>query len=615
MSIQILSVTANNFKSFKTLSLEIKEGVYHIFGDNQDDSYSSSNGAGKTSILDAIYWCLSGNTLQGVQSSDDVVNIKAGKNCFVKVHLISNEIGYYISRYRKDSLRNNSIVIQSEDLTDLSSHRIVDNQNRIREIIGVDFSMLKSILMLDSRMSGSFTSMSNVDRLNFLESVRDYSIWDSARTKASNELLSLNNKDNELSLSIESLRSSISTNKKLILSMREELKELSVQELNDELVLLEESLSQKEKIHAVYSSYFSKYEEDNTNLDKQILEQHNVMLSCNDTQKKLQEKYRLTSDSLKECKKEISILESFSNGICPTCGQCVANKQDNDKIVELQDRETVLENSKKSLYEDISKYSKEYDGLCNEYNDLLCKKSETHNSLKDTKERKESLDTEISSISKKISDKKEKIAGIDSIKISYENRISSIEEEVKNEISSLMKLIEERSRIRDRSSYVSFWKEAWGAKGSFRPMLLSNDIKYINSCLENYSKRVFSETQIQLSIPDKDNRKIEILVNNRTTGSKNIQMLSGGERRRLDLVIQLSILSLFMSATSFSCNVLFIDEVFDSLDSEGIYRVLSLLQDIGMSSIYVISHNEEIKSYIQNHIKVTKNNGISVLEG
>lgn len=615
MSIQILSVTANNFKSFKTLSLEIKEGVYHIFGDNQDDSYSNSNGAGKTSILDAIYWCLSGDTLQGSQSSDDVVNMKTGKNCHVRVHLISNEIGYYISRYRKDSLHSNSIVIQSEDLTDLSSHRIADNQKRIREIIGVDFSMLKSILMLDSRMSGSFTSMSNVDRLNFLESVRDYSIWDSARTKASNELLSLNNRDNELSLAIESLRSGISTNKKLILSMREELKDLSVKELNDELSVLEESLSQKVKMHTVYSSYSSKYEEDNTDLDKKILEQHNVMVSCNDTQKKLQEKYRIISDSLRECKKEVSTLESFSNGICPTCGQCVDHKHDESKIVELQDKKLELESNEVSLHEEISRYSKEYDDLCNEYNTLLYKKNESYNCLKDVKERKDSLDVEIASINKKINDKKEKISGIDSIKTSYENRISSMEEEVKNDVSSLLELLEERSRVRDRSSYVLFWKEAWGAKGSFRPMLLSNDIKYINSCLENYSKRVFSETQVQLSIPDKDNRKIEILVNNRTTGSKNIQMLSGGERRRLDLVIQLSILSLFMSATSFSCNVLFVDEVFDSLDSEGIYRVLSLLQDIGMSSIYVISHNEEIKSYIQNHIKVTKTNGISVLEG
>lgn len=613
MSIQLLAVTASNFKSFKTLSFNIKEGVYHIYGDNQDDQYSSSNGAGKTSVLDAIYWCLTGDTLQGAQSSDDVVNVLVNRNCSVKVHLLSNDIGYYITRYRKDQLHGNGVVIQSEDLTDLSSHRLVDNQRRVREIIGVDFYMLKSILMLDSRMSGSFTSMTNIERLNFLESVRDYSIWDTARNKASSELNSLNKQESDLSLEIERIRSRVATNKKMVLSMKEELNSISLTDIEKEVNQIELELKPMIEESSRLSALISGYENKSSHLNRLILEQHSAMVTSNNQHKSLQFSYESILKDIEQCEKELSVAESLYSGVCPTCGQPVSNCEDNSRIALLSSNREELKNRALEIRSSVDSAESEYNQIYEQYQASLLENGNITLPLRKIRQEKSLLDSRISSLSKRLSEGKERIAGVDSIKTSYEERISSLQESIHSDISLLMSKVEKREEVRKNAEYVAFWKEAWGAKGSFRPMLLKNDIQYINSCLENYSKRLFSETSIQLSIPDKDNRRIEILVNNRTTGAKNIQMLSGGERRRLDLVIQLSILSLYMSATSFSCNVLFVDEVFDSLDSEGIYRVLSLLQDIGMSSIYVISHNEEIKSYIPNHIKVTKRNGISVL--
>ena len=58
------------------------------------------------------------------------------------------------------------------------------------------------------------------------------------------------------------------------------------------------------------------------------------------------------------------------------------------------------------------------------------------------------------------------------------------------------------------------------------------------------------------------------------------------------------------------------DEIFDSLDENGIDGVISLLQDLAQekSTIFVISHNEYLKSYFTQEITVLKQNGLSNLE-
>ena len=58
------------------------------------------------------------------------------------------------------------------------------------------------------------------------------------------------------------------------------------------------------------------------------------------------------------------------------------------------------------------------------------------------------------------------------------------------------------------------------------------------------------------------------------------------------------------------------DEVFDALDETGVEQVIELLQELSKekSSIFVISHNDHLKSYFTNIITVTKKDGFSTIE-
>ena len=72
-----------NFRSIKKVDLEIKDGLYAVIGKNLDQP-ATFNGAGKSSTVYALWWCLTGNSLGGEVLADDVVNIQEGKDCKVE---------------------------------------------------------------------------------------------------------------------------------------------------------------------------------------------------------------------------------------------------------------------------------------------------------------------------------------------------------------------------------------------------------------------------------------------------------------------------------------------------------------------------------------------------
>jgi DNA repair exonuclease SbcCD ATPase subunit len=70
------------------------------------------------------------------------------------------------------------------------------------------------------------------------------------------------------------------------------------------------------------------------------------------------------------------------------------------------------------------------------------------------------------------------------------------------------------------------------------------------------------------------------------------EALSGGQRRRVDIALLLS-----LSQLSPSAGTLYFDEAFDTLDKQGIEAVCELLTDFGQERcVVVISHNEDLAS-------------------
>ena len=117
---KIKSLTIENFLAVGTIyNLNLDEkGLVLIQGDNQDDTSQSSNGAGKSTIAEALCWALYGETARG-ETGDSVINRVEGKNTRVEV-IIEEETGelYRISRHRKHKTHKNMLRLEIFDSSD-----------------------------------------------------------------------------------------------------------------------------------------------------------------------------------------------------------------------------------------------------------------------------------------------------------------------------------------------------------------------------------------------------------------------------------------------------------------------------------------------------------------
>ncbi len=169
-NIRLDGVQLTNFLSYKDCTINFKSGIYPIIG-SIDGNSMRSNGAGKTAIAEAIYWCLYGKPLRKI-SVDELVNSSEGKNCRVLVRLTDTEtdrIGI-ISRYRKDDNSGNSVAIE---ICDTNGERYVyKTQESINDFIGMDDVMFANSVMFGrSDKLILFSKMSDGEKKDFIRKI------------------------------------------------------------------------------------------------------------------------------------------------------------------------------------------------------------------------------------------------------------------------------------------------------------------------------------------------------------------------------------------------------------------------------------------------------------
>jgi len=91
---------------------------------------------------------------------------------------------------------------------------------------------------------------------------------------------------------------------------------------------------------------------------------------------------------------------------------------------------------------------------------------------------------------------------------------------------------------------------------------------------------------------------------------------SGGEKRRVDIAINMALQDLVTSRSNKSMDLIVYDEVFDGLDATGCEAVIELLQDKAkvFGTVLVVTHNDNLKQLFTKSMTVTKRAGSTLVE-
>jgi len=607
------SFTDNQIFTFPDGGIHLIRGENHDFqSDPFSDDIKKMNGCGKSAIVKALNWVIFGENPDKKIKADGLINKKNKKNLLVKIHFQLGNDEWKIERYRKLSSKGNGLDLFKLDNGTWKDESFADiklTQEKINNLVSLNHETLLHSVTLTKETNSNFIELPWAQRSLFLENIvrldklRDYN-------KIVKEKLSSQRKERDYlekekyahSTTIKSLngiiknsivnkRATIDKNNQQIKKLQDELnliiKNSDISTINDfiDYVKLNKIISEKDVTIKKNKS------EIQTNIQYYKRNKNDIIKIKNKINDSCQSKLEQCSycDKKIEIQVQKEVTDSLNYSLQKSYDGLSLIKQSIKKVIHEKrklDSEQKLFNDKllsfdKSTFSNIDKPLKELI-----INDIMINK-DPHIHLEGAKD-----------LDKKINDLK-------SQKIS----ISEVWENIKN-IREHKKIIHETEFKLDLVSHQieigEFWDSAldFRNEGSLKSYIMSKIVPVFNSILKSIVDIIF-EGKIEIIF---DNSWNETII---YEGEEfDYSQLSLGEKAQVNLSISLSLFSILRINVG-GTNVLFLDEIFSSMDEDSIEKFISILKSSFSNemSIFIISHEAGIKNFIPDSIiKVIKKN-------
>lgn len=606
-NIYFKKITLSNFMSYEKAELLLNRQGNIIVGgiNNNPDDSAKSNGCGKSSLFSALSWCLTGETVSGAK---EVSNIYTSGKTTVTVNFELDNIEYEITRTKNPS--NLFIYINGENK---SGKGIRDTEKLLHEYIPqISSSLLNSVIILGQGLPQRFTNNTPSGRKEILEKLSnsDFMISDlkdrlsvrkselaSQLRDIQDDNLSLNTSIKINTSNIERLKSELTSfsSRDILLKLKHDT-EGELAELNSQL---EEYKEFDEVLRDTLTENKIKFEELSSEYQSSL---NNISLT--DTTDKETKILGLKNDcSILENK--IKELENITD-ICPTCGQKLPNITKID-TTELKEDLAFKLNYLTSLEQELNK-------IYELNNDLIQEcKNRFENQLSELQLSIENTNDEILTNANTLSQINLNISSMDKKLLNITNQIDNLEENIQyrqNQIKELLAVNKDLTeKISSNDAQLAIINERLDinskmqtlVKRDFRGYLLNNIIVFIEKRAKAYSKEIFGTDKIVFELA---NNNINISYDN-----KDYSVLSGGEKQKLDIIIQFAIRDMLCIFLDFSSNILVLDEITDSLDTIGVSKVFELISNYlnDIEAVYIISHHtDELEISADDEIHIIK---------
>ena len=155
---KIDKINIQNFYSFKDVSLDLNNyrGLTLIKGKNKDTG--GSNGSGKSALVEAIYFGLTGKTIRK-STEDSLVNNQAKKRCVVEIHLTHNDESVVITRQKKPTKLE--ILVGDKNKTGAC---VGDTQKEIDALLNINHKVLLASMFFGQSNDVNFLDCTAEDK-------------------------------------------------------------------------------------------------------------------------------------------------------------------------------------------------------------------------------------------------------------------------------------------------------------------------------------------------------------------------------------------------------------------------------------------------------------------
>lgn len=620
MDIKFKELHIENFMSIGEATIDLSDRAFTLIEgvNNNEADNARSNGSGKSSIFESLVWSLTGSTMRG---NKDIVNYNGSDGALVKLTFIVDGDKFVITRTKDHSKHKTNLFIEINGV-DKSGKGIRQSELLLSEYLpDLTPSLIGSVIVLGQGLPQKFSSNSPSGRKEVLEKLfkSDYMIQDlknrisNRRTELNEELRTVQDSRLVNNTKISTLEDRIKNDTDRLhqldmmddLDVRIDKAKKFIDEYESKLIPLKEVLTLQESQKGIVQEEIFSLKEKKLKIQSDIDIEYSPLLN------ELQQKIQDALVKVTQARVEFDRVKNIDD-VCPTCGQKIPNVSKPDvsiyenEYIKAQKYHNELSNTLLEVRAEIDAKKISTTKVVDE--EILLKQKEYN----DVEETISSSKREINDLTKSITTAKREYDELYQLSNNRAFEIKQLEESIhtsQKTIDSLTEnnreLDEQESVLNDRIAIQNKFNTA--ITRDFRGYLLNDIIVYINSKAKEYCKDVFGTDLIEFTL---DGNNLLISYNN-----KEYEALSGGERQKVDLIIQFAIRDMLCKHTSFSSNIIVMDEIFDNLDDMGCQKIIDLITTklYDISSIFIITHHgNELNVPYDNVISIEKdNNGVT----
>lgn len=516
------------------------------------------NGSGKSTISDVIKYGLYGRLDN--KKNRDIPNRFNG-NAYVKI-VVEKQAGVEATIERGLLPNFFKVSINGKEYDQAGKRNVQDFLED--EILCMPYYIFNNIVSLSINDFKSFLGMNPHDKRQIIDKLFGLEMLAHLRWHVKEHLKhireGINNIDTEISVlqgAVEKSNQELELLFEKLKSADEEKKTVLIESIEKVQIFIKEAESRLGEVEAKDKSI------------RHSLKEYNSQLS-----------YR-KHELIKQREKE----NLYKNDCCPTCGGDLKTDFHKSTLKETQEQIGALLEEIESTKEGMSKVEETSAKIESLRKDLIHKKANASSKLS-------SFQTDI----KKLSN--------DEVK---DEQTSSLQNIVKSSEEKKTQAIKKKDEEEKRSNFYKIIEEIFGDRG-----VKLSAIKRIIPVLNQEIRKVLTDLNVEYRVSFEEDFSVKLL---HMGYDVSVDQLSTGERKKVDFAVIIALIRI-MKIKFHGLNLIFLDEIFSSIDSDGIWHILKVLsnscKELGLNT-FVINHSNLPTELFDYRIEIEKKNGFSEL--
>ena len=546
------------------------------FTKNKTNLIIGTNGAGKSTILDALCFSLFGRSFRKI-NKPQLINTVNEKDCVVEVEFLIGTSEWKVIR----GIKPNIFEIYCNDKVIDQVSAANDQQKWLEQtVLKMNYKSFTQIVILGSSAFVPFMQLPTSHRREVIEDLLDIKIFSSMNTVIKEKIRKIRDEVKTLELKKESLFDKVEMQKNFI----EELENRGNANIN----------ANKEKIANLDSEVVDCIKE-NTLIEEDVLKnikKQEEVAGASDKLKKL----GTLKGKISQKVSTITVEHKFfnENTVCPTCTQEIDEEFRINKINDAQNKAKDLQSGYKEL-------------------EVAIKEEE------DREHQFITLSKEITKLTHEVSRNNTKISGCQRQIRDLENEIQKLTNQLKNRNSEHEKLESFQETLHNtydelaiKKDSINYYDFSYGLlkDGGVKSKIIKKYLPLINQQVNRYLQMM--DFYINFTLDEEFNETVQSPIHEDFSYAS----FSEGEKQRIDLALLFTWREVARMKNSVNCNLMILDEIFDSsLDSSGTEEFLKIIQFVVKdANIFVISHKAGLEDRFESVIKFSKIKGFSRID-